>query len=116
MTAPFKQVFTLPNGQSITSVVVDTEDFKAFCDQLGGLMCVDPLTGKASRSGDQQIQAIREARFLPAMGRGTRTQPFFDQWEVETDLLCVVERGAGEQALAYAQGLLDRRAQQAEQN
>lgn len=95
MPAPFKQVYEFPDGNCahgryITSVVVDQAEFDQFCDQING---VKDQAG--SFLTPEQVQTIREAKHIPMMARGTATERFFKQWDVETKLMCVIVRGHG---------------------
>ncbi len=105
MPAPYKQVYKLPNGIVITSIVMDQEEFNEFCDNLKGILHTDRLGGNMKRADDEQIEQIRASKHLPMMARGTKTQRFFDQYEVTTDYLCVIVRGTGGTVLAKLSGV-----------
>ena len=91
MTAPFKKAFTLPDGRGITSMVIDQAEFDELCDQLYGVIVVNA----GERADPSLVDKIRNAKHLPMMARGTKTAKFFEQWDVQTDLLCVIVRGHG---------------------
>ena len=93
----YKKVFQIPRGP-LTSMVMDQEDFDEFCDKISKLNVHD--------IGEEQVEKIREAKHMPMMGRGTKTQGIFDEYEIETDLISVVVRGYGPE-LAEKMGLND---------
>lgn len=68
-------------GMVITSVVVDEEDFNELCDKLGIML------------KPEQVEHLKQAKHLPMLSRGTKTKQFFDHWDVETELMCVIVRG-----------------------
>jgi len=95
MAEPFIQKVTMPGVGEITSVVLDQEDFNSFADQLVGLIeaHASSQAGEVQRSTEEQISSIKVAGILPMMGRGSKTEQFFEQWGVETDRMCVCARG-----------------------
>lgn len=95
MPQPYKQVYKLPNGLVVTSVVMDKKDFDLFCDDLKGLLHTSNMKEPLKRADDDQVEKIRQSQHLPLMARGTKTQKFFDQFEVNTDYLCAIVRGSG---------------------
>jgi hypothetical protein len=88
MPKPHVQEFEF-DGEKLTSVVVDREDFEAFCDELEGVVNLE--TGE--RANKNAIDALRKSGHLPLMGRGIKTEKFFKQWGVKTDKMAVVVRG-----------------------
>jgi len=90
-----KQAYTQQfeiNGKRITSVVMDEEEFIQMCDQLSGIFNVLP---PAERVEDGQIAKLKKAKHIPMMCRGTKTQQFFDRYQIQTDLACFIVRGQG---------------------
>ena len=95
MPEPFLKQFTLPDGKELTAVIIDHDEFLSFCDELAGVM---NLADK-QRVTTEQIAALKEAKHLPMMQKGTLTAKFFDKWGVTTDHLSVMVRGAGREML-----------------
>ena len=91
MLAPYVQVFKLATqiagSIEIASVVMDQEDFDKFCNDLEAC----GLTGVTQEA----IDGIRRAKYLPMMKRGTKTQQFFRQFNIEIDYLSAIVRGHG---------------------
>lgn len=83
----------------VTSIVMDEADFNAFADELGEI--IDVGTGK--RADKAHIDAIKAAKHLPMMGRGTKTEKFFTRWNVTTERLTVIVRGQGKALFAMLQ-------------
>jgi len=92
MSSAFKQVFNAPQGR-MTSVVLDKPEFDAMADSLIGVFTQD------SRADESHIQRIKDAGHLPLMGRGTKTQFVFDQFDIDTDLAGFIVRGNGRKVL-----------------
>ena len=90
MAAPYVREYTV-GGLHTTSVVIDQTDFDSFIDELAGV--IDIVVG--GRAGANELQRLKDAKFLPLMKRGTRTEKFFERWNVKTDLLSVIVRGTG---------------------
>jgi hypothetical protein len=95
MAEPFKQQFELPDGKTMTAVVMDHEDFDSLCDGLDGIV---EITTK-DRANEDLVGRIREAGHLPMMARGTKTQFAFDRFEIETDLASFIVRGKGKEIM-----------------
>ena len=89
MAAPFLKEFDL-NDIRFTSIVLDPDEFDAFCDELKGLF--DVADG-GQRTNDSTIARIKEFGNLPMMAKGTKTEKFFKRWGVKTDKMGVVKRG-----------------------
>jgi hypothetical protein len=91
-----------PQGK-ITSLTVDKDDFEEMLTHLQGI--VEIQSGK--RAAEAQIDSIRAANHLPLISRGTKTQPVFDMFQIETDLatICVSGAGVGRQ-IASKMGLI----------
>lgn len=96
MAEPFLQQFKMPDGREITSVVMDAEDFDEFADSLRGIIM---LNVDNQRAADAQIDAIKAAKTLPMMARGTKTEFAFEKYGIETDLACFIVRGHGTEIL-----------------
>jgi len=91
MTA-FKQQFIMPNGEPITSVVMDLAEFEELADSLHGIVM---LNYNCKRTADTQIDAIKAAKTIPMMSRGTKTEAIFEKYQIETDLASFIVRGEG---------------------
>ena len=100
MAEPYVQEFVLPNGRELASVVLDHEDFIKFCDELFGIAVIN----NDVRTGSALIERLKEAKHLPMMGRGTKTEKFFQRWGVKAKALSVIVRGHG---MELAKKLLD---------
>jgi len=87
MPVPHMQEFSMPDGQELTSIVMDQSDFDVFCNDLEAC----GLTGVTKET----IDRIRIAKHLPMMGRGVKTEQFFERYGAKTDLLSVMVRGQG---------------------
>ena len=90
MPAAYVKEFEL-NGHVISSVVMDEAEFMAFCDELGGVF----NSAQGERADASQIAALKEAKHLPAMGRGTKTEKFFERYGIKGNLASFVVRGEG---------------------
>jgi hypothetical protein len=77
---PYKQVFTLPNGASTTSLVVDQDEFESV---------------RQSLPADIKIQAIEDKAMIPWVDRSPETEAIFIKYDVKTDILTVAMRGVG---------------------
>ena len=95
MPKPYIQVFYLAGMGEIASVVMDQEDFDEVCENISGIIEVQ----SKERMAEDQIAAIRAARMIPAVKRGTKTEFLFDKFDVEQDLMCLCVRGHGERTL-----------------
>lgn len=93
MTDPYVRHFDFPDNKNVTAVVLDKVDFDAVCDELFEIL------ESWGQPAQQVIEAIKEAENIPAMVRGTKTQKFFDRWNVKTSMLSVIVRGAGMRVL-----------------
>lgn len=78
----YKQTFEIPQG-TLTSLVMDQDDF-------GLLLHMIEQTGMLTM---RQLNIIEQDKHLPLMSKGTKTQPIFDHFNVETDLLSAIVRG-----------------------
>ena len=93
MPDPYTRVFQMPNGQLITSVVMDEPDFIELCDSLVGVFEIK----RKERTDENMIERLKEAKHIPMMSRGTKTEFVFDQFDIETDLASFIVRGHGKQ-------------------
>ena len=94
MAEPYVLVFTIA-GMDIASIVMDQADFDEVCDQLEGIFDI----GSGERTGQEGIQAVREARYLPMVMRGTKTEFLFERFGVSTDRMSMCVRGFGRRML-----------------
>jgi len=92
MLKPHVSVFEMPNMGKIASVVMDQEDFDALCDDIEESLIRDVRLGTHA-----DIDAIREAKHLPLMGRGTKTEKYFNKFNVDKEInkMCAIVRGQG---------------------
>ena len=95
MPAPYIKTFSLPNGESLTSVVLDEEEFFELVESLSGVFNLK----SQERTDDDQIQRLKEARHIPMMSKGTKTAFVYDKYGIESKLACFVVRGHGPKLL-----------------
>ena len=65
--------------------------------ELAGQQPWDGLRDLGRRVGVEQLAALKAAKHLPLMGRGTKTERFFVRFGVKTDKLSVIVRGHGDE-------------------
>ena len=87
----FKQKFKTPMGE-ITSLVLDQQEFDEFIDTLD-----DVFLTSGDRTSKDYLKELKDAKYLPMMSRGSKTKHVFEKYEITTDLLSAVVRGAGKQ-------------------
>lgn len=92
MTEPFLRKFSLPDGSELTSVVLDQDEFDELCDSLKDVMIYNM---KGQRAAEAHLKALKTAKHLPLMSRGTKTQFVFDKYGIETDKASFIVRGHG---------------------
>ena len=90
MAEAFVREFVL-DGKVITSVVMDEAEFNAFCDELGGIF----NQAQGERANADQISMIKQAKHLPAMARGTKTEKFFTRYGIKSNMASFIVRGEG---------------------
>lgn len=100
MTEPFVKEFDI-QGTKVTSVVLDPEDFEAFCDELIDVFNV----GSGERTNREGVEKIRKAGHLPLMAKGTKTEKFFTRWNVKTAHMGVIKRGAFQRMVDQSKGM-----------
>ncbi len=83
MPPPFKAEFMM-QGRRVTSLVLDESEFTEFVQS-----CSDVLNPK-------QAKALIEAKHIPIMSRGQKTEHAFAKYGIKTDFLSVIVRGAGQ--------------------
>lgn len=79
------------NGQVITSVVLDEDEFMSLCDELIDVIDI----GICGRAGADHIAKIKAAKHLPGMGRGSKTEKFFTRYGIKGKLASFIVRGQG---------------------
>ena len=94
-------VFEMPDGSTVTSVVMDMDDFNEMCDFILEKIVRAGTTNVKTQQGltETDVACIRAAKHVPMAQRGTKTQPLFDRYGVETRLMSVIVRGEGENLL-----------------
>lgn len=90
MPAAYVKEFTF-NGKVITSVVMDEAEFLAFCDELDGIF----NKADGTRADVDQIALLKEAKHLPMMARGTKTEKFFARYGIKSNFAAFLVRGEG---------------------
>ena len=98
MPAPYVKKFDLPNGDSLTTVVLDEQEFFELVDSLAGVFNIaDPKNPQ--RTNDTMLEQLKEARHIPMMSKGTKTAFVYDKYEIESQLAAFVVRGHGPELL-----------------
>lgn len=82
MPPPYKVEFMM-RDRRLTSLVIDESEFVEFVQS-----CSDML-------GPKQVKALIEAKHIPLISRGRKTEHVFTKYDIKTDLLSVIVRGAG---------------------
>ncbi len=94
MPAPYKREFVL-GSFSVTTLVLDRVDFESLVREIvsRGLIMAD------------DAQSMLDAQLIPLIAKGTKTAFLFERFEVSTEKLSVIVRGASktvlDQILAY---------------
>lgn len=86
---PYKAVYAIGTLQ-ITSLVLDQEEFNALVHEFNGLF--PQMTGEI-------IEVLIKAKHVPMIARGSKTEKFFTRYGIETDRMCIIVRGAGEEVI-----------------
>lgn len=84
------------NGQAIVSIVVSPEEWDDFINLLFSMnRVIERQSGK--RMTDEQIDAIRDAKHIQMIARGTLTEKLFDHFSAPTHAryMTVIVRGQG---------------------
>lgn len=82
-------ICVLPNGDEITSVVLDLEEYESLIDILH-----NTDLGGVSLS-KEQADRLKEAKHIPMISRGTKTAFVFDRFDIKTNVACFIVRGHG---------------------
>ena len=90
MPAAFVKEFEF-NGQVITSVVMDEDEFLSFCDEL---LEVFEIRG-GERADADQIAKIKAGKHLPMMALGSKTAKFFERYGIKSKYASFIVRGQG---------------------
>jgi hypothetical protein len=81
-----RRVVKLPDGNTLTFLMVSDEEFEAICDELEATA----EAGELPWEDREVLESARRERRLPKMPRGCRTERLFSRLEVETTYLSVV--------------------------
>jgi hypothetical protein len=84
-----KHTFTTPDGNHITSIIMDQTEYNQLCDHIHNIKIADT----------NEIQKLKEAKHIPLMKLGTKTKPIFDKYKIKTQLCSFIIRGTGIQLL-----------------
>lgn len=89
-----------PGEQSkLTSVVMDEAEFEALLQHIAeGDPVMNVMSGQ--RMSPVDVDALRRAKTVPLISRGTKTEYLFKIYEVETDYFSAIVRGQGERVLS----------------
>ena len=80
-------ICVLPNGDKITSIVLDQDEFESLADSLHKIL------------SKEQVDRIKEAKHIPMISCGTKTAAIFDKFDIKTNLACFIVRGHGSELL-----------------
>ena len=81
-------------GTSITSLVMDEQEFEEFLGQIA----------KSGLVNEAAVDACRKAKHVPIIAKGTKTWYLFDLYAVLTPNMSVIVRGEGENVFMRAFG------------
>ncbi len=98
MPAPYKRTFML-NDQPLTTVVLDQQDFDNLCEKLKGIIRVQEEGSQ--RVSEEDIEALKRAKHIPLMTKGSLTQPIYEMFDIQTDYSSFIVRGHGKELLAH---------------
>lgn len=73
----YSQVYDLPNGMQITSIVLAEPDF-------------DKLVERIDR---QDLSGFKKSKIIPSIIRGIATEWIFTKYNIKTDLCCICAQG-----------------------
>ena len=92
-----KYEFATPKG-TITSIVMNEEEFETL---LGHIANGDPVVNIRTRERMklEDIEALRRAKHVPLISRGTKTEFLFQLYDVQTSVMSVIVRGQGTKVL-----------------
>jgi len=100
---------TSPNGDpgpwTMTSVVCSDEEFENLILVIHQMSRATEIRS-GSRISDEQIAALKDAKHIPLMARGTLTQSFFDMFGVPGNYMSVIVRGEGPRVAAETFGTI----------
>jgi hypothetical protein len=85
------EVFTMPSGQNISSVVMDEPEFMEIVDNLGNVF----VANWGERIAGEQQQLLRDAKIIPVVSKGEKTKFIFEKFKLDTDLASLIVRGQG---------------------
>ena len=99
MPEPYIQIFTLSTEEGglteIASIVMDKTEF-------------DELLDKAGLS-EKDKKHLKANEHIPLIMRGTQTEWIFEQYGIQTQLITIIVRKAGEKILTrYMENLIQR--------
>ncbi len=98
MAEPYIKQFPLPNGNSLTAVVLDEQEFFELVDSLAGVFNIaDPQNPE--RADNSMLEQLKEARHIPMMSKGTKTAFVYDKYGIESQLASFIVRGHGPELL-----------------
>lgn len=87
-----------PNGTpgpwSLCTLVMDDLEFDDLVNYMEAQMS-GTLMGGGGRANKNHFDSLREARHIPMIARGSRTEPVFNRYAVESKFLSVIVRGEG---------------------
>lgn len=94
MPEPFKKEFMI-DDKPFTSVVMDQQDFDDLCDEIGRQQVQVAELSSRQRLTPQMLEAIKQSKHIPMVGRGALTEWMFAKFNVTTDLVSFIVRGQG---------------------
>lgn len=94
---PYKEEVYLKDAilgkEHITVVVIDQDAYNLLLDEL----LAHPVTDAVDF--DESVAKMRCSCYIPAIGRGNKTEWIFDRYNVTTDIMGIMTRGKGKEVL-----------------
>jgi hypothetical protein len=89
MTKPYTRIFEF-NGLRVTSLVLDKQEFDALVGEFKGLF---------PNMTEEMVQAMIDKQNVPMIAKGSKTAKFFSRYDILTDRMSIIVRGAGLEVL-----------------
>lgn len=96
-------LFPTPGGgpgetSRLTSIVMDEGEFETLLQRISeGDPVFNVMTKE--RMSPEDVEALRKAKHVPLVARGTKTEHLFKAYEIETDYFSAIVRGQGNRLL-----------------
>ena len=102
MPAPYVMFYQLPHsGQKMVSVVLDRADFMSIIDEFEQESGRIGTSVNETSSRPEQFEALRQAEHIPMIFRGTKTEKFFQRFNIPDDvqMMSAIVRGGGQRLM-----------------